>query len=116
MGDQAGAAVALEQLQRLARGLPELAAVAHVLEVMAQRIGNPAYAAALLAPPGGRPEFDDKAALAEMGWLLDSDYAETAEEAARMIAAARPREQSSAATTARLARKYRKMSRIKPVK
>ena len=92
-------------------------AVAQALKAIGARTGNRAFgraAAALLAPPGGRPVIDDEAALAEMQWLIENGHASTTEAAARMVAAALPRAHSLAATTARLARKYRRLT--KPVK
>jgi hypothetical protein len=72
-----------------------------------------AAAAMCRAKPGGRPMIDDAAPLAELDFLLVTGRELSVEAAARSVAPTLRGHQSIDSATRRLARKYRRLARIK---
>ena len=82
---------------------------------LAEVTGNPAIrrAARALSIGSGRPAFDDKNAILEMGRLLRAGSAGSVESAARSAAACLPGQHSLQSAAKRLAKKYRQAQNIK---
>jgi hypothetical protein len=88
--------------------------IAAVFKQAAVDTGDEAWlrAAAALEPKRGRRPIDDSAALDQASWLLRSGQAASAEEAASIVAATLPGEQSLSAARERLADKLRVRNKI----
>jgi hypothetical protein len=85
--------------------------IAAVFERLAADTGDAAWLRAALAlkrpKQPGRHSIDDTASLDEMAWLIENHKARSIEQAAGLVAATLPGEQSAAAARERLARKFR---------
>lgn len=81
-----------------------------MLAAVGKQTGNGVFsraAAALRAPPGGRPQTDDDQALAQLAALRQHDPSMSMARAAKFIALTMPHQQSLKATITRLVRKAR---------
>ena len=88
--------------------------IAAVLERLAADTGDAAWLRAALAlrPKRGRRSIDDNASLDEAEWLMETGKARSFEDAAGIVAATLPGEQSFSAARERLADKLRKRNKI----
>jgi hypothetical protein len=89
--------------------LPDVRQIIAWLDRLAEEDGRCAHAAGILrGRPGGRRTIDDRAALAEIGWLLERGDARSVNDAAMRVAVTISGSHSVEATASRLAKKYRK--------